>query len=557
MNAADQRSVVPADREAILAEAGTWGRDVFKLVRGIVDDLDAAAPWSHLYYAPDEADAFFSMQGALIWVVEEIPQRVRATLDNMAGNDSRSPMSLKEIAAYFDGILSLIRRDLQLLKNRLEGRGKNGLKIGDREFICELAADLKGKCCSALMGVAARVVAQGRWPGIDIEPILFPEKAEEFRRSERLQDALGSIVALIRRLPEEVPFHSLIERWLSCRRVDLYALADLLGLLGTLGQLLKERYRRALYSGDYHRIRERERSLNVRVSELLTLHRLTWSGSLGEEQTTVYSRLVQLTLEVVTIIDADLLRGLIGEARFAHLRNVASASVGVHNGRVDPASTTVADYLTPLVKLLGDDDLRTFLEMLHGNVLKRASLSGRQDGDAFQPAAAAEGRVQQLERPTEEEHRPPPVTEPVAEPTPPIPLRPGPPVAPPPPDLSEHAEAVERVQLTLTRLVGSQNPRWRSFVETVVADSGSRMEPETVRLAQEFGWELADHLVPQLARVAPLRDLEEQLSVHCAKLIATPIDPQGLDAEIHDHLNKIYRLLEGLPQELQAVMAAK
>src|SRR5262249_48132849 len=142
------------------------------------------------------------------------------------------------------------------------------------QLLCELAADLKGKYTSSLMGAAANLIGEGVWDGVELEPVLFPEKAEEFRQTKELAVALREAIAAIRPLPEQIPSADLLERWQRGRRVDQYALADLATLRGKIGRLLRERSRRALYSGDYHQISRREVLLSARINELERLHQV-------------------------------------------------------------------------------------------------------------------------------------------------------------------------------------------------------------------------------------------------------------------------------------------
>ena len=56
--------------------------------------------------------------------------------------------------------------------------------------LCEIAADLKGKYASAMMGAAASLVGQGLYNGVELEPVLFLEKAEEFHSARELVERL-------------------------------------------------------------------------------------------------------------------------------------------------------------------------------------------------------------------------------------------------------------------------------------------------------------------------------------------------------------------------------
>ncbi|MEM7356988.1 MAG: hypothetical protein AAF657_39605, partial [Acidobacteriota bacterium] len=70
---------LPWDRDELLTRVGDPKAAIYRMVRTILDDLEAVAPWEGLYYPPTDADEFLSMETALIGMIEDIPQRV-ATL---------------------------------------------------------------------------------------------------------------------------------------------------------------------------------------------------------------------------------------------------------------------------------------------------------------------------------------------------------------------------------------------------------------------------------------------------------------------------------------------
>src|SRR5262249_40182723 len=178
---------------------------------------------------------------------------------------------------------------------------------------------------------------------------------------------------------------ALVERGRQGRRVDQYALADLPSLRGTIGRLLKERSRRALYSGDYHQISRREVHLSARINELERLHQQTWAahppGS-PPDLAPVFARLVQLALEGAAVLDADLLKTILGGKKVDGLRGRAAAGKAA---KKEPAATGDPG-LDALVLLLAEDDLRIFFEMLLTAVQRRAALSVREAVEPGKPA---------------------------------------------------------------------------------------------------------------------------------------------------------------------------
>ncbi|HKI86413.1 MAG TPA: hypothetical protein VKA53_06690, partial [Thermoanaerobaculia bacterium] len=359
---------VPSTREALLGETEPWRVSIYQTVRRILDEVEAAAPWRLLYYPPDDAATFRQMVTALIEVVSAIPSRIADLLDRLQAEGWRDKSSLAETRFYFTGIHGMIERDLDRLDEKaaalLQGSGEASLER--RQSLCELAADLKGKYSSALMGATASIVSGGRWNGVEVEPILFPEKAEEFSRNAILVQRLDEIVGLIRRLSAEVPFVELKRAWSEGRQVDLYALADLTVLRGQLGHLLQENHRRALYSGDYHEIRRRELRFSQVLNRLEAVHAEIWrrSGSRGGPEK-AYRELIVLLEQVAAMVDVEILRQLVGDrvVRDTRSKIEASASRG--------SAAASADHL---VALLADDDMKMFLELLRGAVSRRASL---------------------------------------------------------------------------------------------------------------------------------------------------------------------------------------
>src|SRR6185503_5336944 len=318
------------------------------------------------------------MTTALLGVVEQIPQRTRELVEllSLAAPDEETRRTLEEAEFYFAGIHSMCAHDLGRLRTLLAPHAAPDappLSPAQRNFLCEVAADLKGKYASALMGATASIVAEGTWTGVEVEPVLFPEKAEEFRRNGDLARALRRTLDAIGELQEAVPFVELLERWRGGARVDPYALADFATFRGIFGRLLKRDLRRGFYSGDYHQIQRRELALSARMAALEALHQRTWSEPAGAEGIAAgYGEMERLTLEIAAILDVELLEQLVGARAVKDLR-LAAATEGVAGEATRGRRKPLAPALEPLVPLLAGEDLKTFLSLLLGSVLKRAS----------------------------------------------------------------------------------------------------------------------------------------------------------------------------------------
>lgn len=365
----------PATREEILAQVGLARLAVYDLVRTSVDEFERVAPWRVLYYPPEDPAAFVAILTSLIELIEGIPKRVAAAMGKVpkGAPASDDEPTREDIRFMFSGIHHMVAHELKRLETTLAPVRERGSATADeRQLLCELSADLKGKYASSMMGAAASLIAQGLWNGVEVEPVLFPEKAEEFRNTRELVDLLKEVSDAIKQLPEQVHFKELMEGWQQGQRVDQYALADLPSLRGKIAKLLKERTRRALYSGDYHQISRREVLLSERINEMETLHQRTWSTDHGgQDLAPTFARLVQLTMEMACVLDVTILKDLIGDKKVEGLR------ARVTSAKTKPVSTasTPGAGLDSLIPLLAEDDLRIFLELLLGAVMRRASLT--------------------------------------------------------------------------------------------------------------------------------------------------------------------------------------
>ncbi|HET9226673.1 MAG TPA: hypothetical protein VFR31_08400, partial [Thermoanaerobaculia bacterium] len=372
----------PATREEVLVQVGPSRLVVYDMVRQSVDDFENTAPWRLLYYPPEEPEAFVALMDGLLQLIQSIPKRVAAALSKLPkGSDDEDETATddeptrEDVRFMFSGIHHMVEHEIRRVEKTLEPvRERGSVTPDERQLLCELSADLKGKYASSMMGAAASLIAQGLWNGVELEPILFPEKAEEFRNTRELVDLLKEVTAAIKQLPEQVHFVELVSGWQRGIRADQYALADLPSLRGKIAKLLKERTRRALYSGDYHQISRREILLSERINELETLHQRTWSTTEhggGQDLAPTYARLVQLTLEMAAILDVTILKELIGDKKVEGLR----ARVTAARNRPAPTASTPGQGLDSLIPLLAEDDLRIFQELLLGAVMRRASLS--------------------------------------------------------------------------------------------------------------------------------------------------------------------------------------
>lgn len=609
-------------RDALLERTLPDRQKLYRLVRQMLDELDEAAPWEQLYYPPDGTEAFLGMAAGLIGVVDAIPARTRELVEllSLAAPDDETRQTLEDAEFYFAGIHNMCAHDLRRLRSLLRPHTAPGappLAPTDRNYLCEVAADLKGKYASALMGATASIVAEGSWSGVEVEPILFPEKVEEFRRNAELARGLQRALDAIGELRAQVPFPELLERWRGGARVDPYALADLATFRGVLGQLLKRSLRRALYSGDYHQIQRREAALATRVAELEALHHRTWSEPPEAHDVEVYRQMQRLTLEIAAILDAELLELLVGSSALKDLRQAAATDRAAvveqtASGRRYEdwvrADRRLLGELESLVPLLGGDDLKAFLTLLLASVLKRASLNG-QSRPAHPPAPAPppatdellppvsvmepdrevrdgaverEPRARLAKRPRsrpESSPRVPVSARPEINLVPPPPLD-APPtlpeeaaLAPPvefptaaPPPLSPAASEARRDTLDglhrlLLSLQSADNSHWSSFrMLQRLLQRHARVPPSIVQGAHPFVWDVLNGLVPQLEAAASLgvvpQEARKRLVECCMALTDDDLSPEQMVDQVPAQLTRLHRLLEALTAATAAQLRA-
>ena len=394
------RESLPRDRDALLGRAGPGRAKIYALVRQILDELEAAAPWKDLYYPPRDAAALIAMAVSVLRIIDDAPSRIgEAKQDLGTAASEESAAELFDEAGYFlDVIRASVEPEITSLRSKLEASaevsGTGALTSEERDALCELTADLKGKYSSSIMGVATSLVLKDLGGGPEVESVLFPERAEEVERSHLLVETLSEVIEDITSLLREVPLAELVEQWRLERRVDLYALTPLYQLLGNLGKLMKEKSRRAIYSGDFHQIRKRERLLDARISELATLHNKVWetdSKPAGVDSSH-YSLMVQKATELAAILDLNILKSIVGEEEVEKLHAVVAHEKVSAEDVAAPGSgalpESIPHRLRPLIPLLYTEDLQTFLGLLLGSVLKRTSLAReREEREAVAPAA--------------------------------------------------------------------------------------------------------------------------------------------------------------------------
>ena len=589
----------PATCEEVLSQVGPSRVAVYQMVRESVDAFEETAPWKLLYYPPEEPEAFLALMDGLLQLIQGIPKRVAATLSRIpkmpSESDSDDEPTREDVRFMFSGIHHMVEHDLRRVEKTLEPVRERGPGVAalpeERQLLCELSADLKGKYASSMMGAAASLIAQGLWNGVELEPILFPEKADEFRNTRELVDLLKEVTAAIKQLPDQVHFAELVSGWQRGIRADQYALADLPSLRGKIAKLLKERTRRALYSGDYHQISRREMLLSERIHELETLHQKTWSTTehgAGQDMTPTYDRLVQLTLEMAAVLDVTILKALIGDKKVEGLR----ARVTAARTRPAPTASTPGQGLDSLIPLLAEDDLRIFLELLLGAVMRRASLSVTMrepepepapppppppppPAAKPKPAKAAKTAPAPAPEPLpemEEWKLPPPIpdyevgvpawvaSEPTAmdwvqnEPEPPPP-----PPAPPPPSSFDEFEApranlrpaLKAVSDLLSELLAPANPNLSSFRMTQrLLSKHARIPAAMFQSILPYLKEIQERLVPALKQITPFRGITDEavkkLEGYCTDLRRSNLSPAELKDDVPKKMERLVRFLEAL-----------
>jgi hypothetical protein len=597
---------LPSDRDSLLEQILPERQKLYRLVRRMLDELDEAAPWEQLYYPPDDGEAFLDMAAALLGVVEQVPARTRELVEllSLAAPDDETRRTLEEAEFYFAGIHSMCAHDLGRLRTLLAPHTAPEappIPPTQRNFLCEVAADLKGKYASALMGATASIVAEGTWTGVEVEPVLFPEKAEEFRRNADLARALRRTLDAIGELQAAVPFRELRERWRIRARVDPYALADLATFRGVLGRLLKRDLRRGFYSGDYHQVQRREAALAIRAAALEATHHRTWAEPADAPGAAeAYADLERLTLEVAAVLDVALLEELVGARAVRDLRMAAAAEAAAQ-GAGRERRTHLAPELEPLVPLLAGEDLKTFVALLLGSVLKRASLAGHESAADLQPGASAAAHLEppRIRQPREVAVTTAPAAKPKSAKNragsgareqrsgnagarealpaiddalpaiddvdlPPSPASRRATAATPTAGAAageRRRETLEQLHAVLLSLQSPENPHWSSVrMLQRLLDRHARIPPSIVQGAHPFVYEVLNSLVPQLELAASFdavpQEARRRLVECCTALTTDGLSPDQMVDEVPAHLARLHRLLEALAAATAAQLRA-
>jgi hypothetical protein len=539
---------LPPDRESLLDRAGSQRRAIYDTVRGIVAGLEEVASWEVLYAPPTDGAALARLVRSLLELVDGVPEKIQALVEELesAGLDSQS---LEDVDFFFGGIHGMVAADLQRLRTKLEELEDHFQSTAaQRAYLCEIAADIKGKYGSAVMGAASSLITEGLWNSVQAEPILFPEKAAEFQRNEALVQAIDDVRSTIELLPRSLPFADLLEGWRRHERLDRYVLADLDRLKSQLGMLLKASNRRALYSGDFHQIQRREGLLSERLNELEALHRSTWTEGKDAVPSATYERLAQLVLEVAAIIDVAILQELIGGRRCRDLRAVVTTERA--RGGPSEMGASLPDGLRDLVPLLAEDDLVTYFGALRGAVLKRLSLKADTEAESrsrvetqprptpSEPVASEDGEVLSAIDPDgAEAERELEVEEPEAE-QPASASR-----------VSGSMAALAAARDCLSAMRSTTNPSWKGFlmVERMLTRHG-RIPPRMFGLAAPLIEELWTRLIPLLEEVARCDDFPqstvEKLRAGCSDLRQGDVSSATLERTIPRALRTISEALE-------------
>lgn len=489
-----------------LAAASPAGRALYDAARSCLAELERAAPWHLLYHPPDDLAELAPRLGEMTAIVAGLGERMAPAL--ALCHEGAGPAA-EEVAFALAGIDEMVQHELVLLRELTGPGGEARLRATHRERLTEVSADLKGKFASSLMSATAHLACPGAGPGLEIEEELFPERAEEFRLTTALAAALPEVLGQLRRAADAALFHDLLTRWRLGLRADPYALADLVTLRGQLGALLRGERRRAFYTGDYFQVRMREGQLAERLGELERLHRESWETTEREAAALLRShrdRIENLLYGVAAVLDAQLVRALVGEER------VAAARAGGGPRREE------------WEVLLAQDDLRLFLEMLFGAVRRRTSLARPVAG----PRPRAAGPVRDGE----------PAGGPVA-----------------PASASEMEAALVRLRALLTGPLAAGSPGWRSFrlfqqllgKRTRIPESMlEAVRPAVVRVQAE----LLPSLRVAAGRLGVAPAVLAQIEASCEALLVPAPSPGELQSLFPPHLGRLSSFVEALRSTL-------
>ena len=524
-------NAVPIDRRELLAAADPCARALVALVRRLVDELEEAAPWRLLLAEPPELADLEQRVMRLLEIIEQTPGRIAAALGSLPGAPIADSVR-EEAEFYFAALHQMTAADRRLLRAALDRTPPPAtLSEAAGAYLAEVAADLKGKYASAMMGAAAALVSDGRSLGVDVEASLFPEKAEEQTRNRTFLSALAEADSARARLRLDFPWRSIFQRWSAGRPVERGALQELAELRPAILALLTSANRRALYSGDFHLLQRRERLLECRWRELEQLHlasRELAAESPSTAAAALYARLCQLTLELAAVLDAEVLRGLIGDKALLRLHQMGAHAKAA---RSQPEPPDV------LAQLLAEEDLSMFIRLLFGEVTKRSSIARESGVMPLAPAGAPAGASAAA-----------PGAAPGALRAAPRPAR---------RDESETRQLEAALAEVLSRLTSADHHPWRAFQMVHKLHSRLRVLPPTLLAEiQPFLAVLRSDLLPLVeaastARVLPAATSQTLRAAH-RRLSELDFSLPEHQREMGTDLGRVVRLLSSLAVAVNA-----
>lgn len=342
------------------------------IARQSCDEIEAIAPWGDLYAPPRDPVAAARLASTVHNWALGLRSRIDQGVQSLAAA-AADPAFLEEVDIYLGAVSAMLRADVMRLGTAIESARRPKAAEEAARLACEIAADVKGKGTSSLMGATAALVAEGHWDPVATEPLLFAEKSEEFRRNQELLDATLELAGTIHRIRASEVVARLGRAWGGGTVPDRWSSADLGLLVAQTAQMLRPERRQALYAGDFHQLERRLRMLSQRVGELDRLHAAMVDGF---DDPQARPRILALLREIAAIVDTGSLQDLLPPGELARLRSLLELSRQL-DGHLDLDSAARRGDLpsdrAPLLALLADDDLATFVGLLAANVARRAS----------------------------------------------------------------------------------------------------------------------------------------------------------------------------------------
>ena len=268
-----------------------------------------------------------------------------------------------------------------------------------------------------------------------------------------------------------------------------------------------------------------------------------------------FARLGILMLEIFAILDVSVVERVLGDSSVRAIRGVVTLErerldetfpgLGPPGGD-DRHRQRLPEGHRSLVPLLYDDDLLTFLELLLGNVAKRASL--RETPSPAPPEKEpADVEVEEELLPSVETEAPAPAATTQS-------------TAPPERVASAEARAtLEDLRDTLARLQSPRHPGRRPLAMLQrLLEKHSRVPPSMLQSCEPYFHELLNELVPRLERAVQLgvvpSDARQRLVQLCLSLSAARVTPEQMEQEVPVALQRIQRLLEALASATTAAL---